>query len=438
MRFEEAEQYIWNRPKFSRKLGLHRVEYILNHFSNPHLKLQIIHVAGTNGKGSVSTYIAGVLMEMGYNVGVYTSPHLLKLNERILLNSIPIDDNQVCRYVEKLIPGEKEMMDHCGECLSEFEVLTIIALLHYSFENPDFVILEVGLGGRLDATNICHPILSVITSISLDHQQFLGDTLEKITAEKSGIIKENVPLVVGKQKDDIVIKTILKKALEFDVKVYFVEEASIVGIGLHGMCVDVKTPFCTKYYHLESSMIGLYQSENIAISVSVIELLYREGYISNPKNRISSGIKKSFIPGRMQVIDENPIVIVDGAHNEMGLFQLKETVKLFLKKKIISGVIFVTGMMKDKVVKKQIKELSDLSENTIFVSLDMQRAMTQKELKEFYFDQNKNSYFEESLEQGVDIARKIALDKNMAVVVAGSLYLVAEVIALYMKDSHEK
>ena len=243
MRFEEAEQYIWNRPKFSRKLGLHRVEYILNHFSNPHLKLQIIHVAGTNGKGSVSTYIAGVLMEMGYNVGVYTSPHLLKLNERILLNSIPIDDNQVCRYVEKLIPVEKEMMDHCGECLSEFEVLTIIALLHYSFENPDFVILEVGLGGRLDATNVCNPLLGIITSISLDHQQFLGDTLEKIAAEKSGIIKENVPLVVGKQKDDIVIKTILKKALEFDVKVYFVEEASIVGIGLHGMCVDVKTPF---------------------------------------------------------------------------------------------------------------------------------------------------------------------------------------------------
>lgn len=438
MHFEEAERYIWNRPKFSRKLGLHRVEYILKHFSNPHQKLQIIHVAGTNGKGSVSTYTASILMEMGYDVGVFTSPHMLKLNERILLNNIAIDDNQVCRYVEKLIPVEKEMMEQFGERLSEFEVLTIIALLYYSFENPDFVILEVGLGGRLDATNVCNPILSIITSISLDHQQILGNTLEKIAAEKSGIIKENVPLIVGKQKSDIVVEIVLKKVQVCNTHAYFVEDADIVGIGLYGMFVDVKTPFSTKYNNLESAMIGLYQIENIATSVSAIELLNRIGYITNPEDRISSGIKKSFIVGRMQVIGENPIVIVDGAHNEMGLFQLKETLKLLLEKKIILGVVFVTGMMKDKVVEKQIKELSDLSEKTIFVSLQTERAMTQKELKECYFNLDRNSYFEESLERGIDIARNIALDKNMAVVVGGSLYLVAEVIALYSKDSHEK
>ncbi len=487
MDIREAEEYIWNRPKISRTVGLERMRCMMRCFGNPHKAMKIIHVAGTNGKGSVSTYLGSVLQQAGYRTGVYTSPHLEKVNERISLNGADISDEELVRYAEQIQKTEKLVEQETGEGLSEFEVLTSVAFLYYAQKKADFVILEVGLGGRFDATNICVPLISVITSIGFDHETILGNTVQKIAYEKSGIIKSGVPLVVGVQKRQEAKEVLFLQAKEKQSPIYFVQSEciKITEMEWDSMTADIETPLGKRYPKTESTMSGIYQAENMALALSAIDCLVGQRHISVTEEQIRKGIRDAKISARMEIVSNSPLILVDGAHNSFGLQMLYRTLSYFLQKKKIEGFVFVTGMMRDKNIDAEILALKELSEKVIFVELKGSRALTKKEFIEKFssdkymdekkydtvdiveqedmqvfcgneencciFDKKEGAFSQQSfqkqakkvpvfgedivyastIEQAVKTAMEHIRNKNYAIVFAGSLYLAGEVKMLF-------
>lgn len=399
-------------------LNLENVQNTLNLLENPEEKLNIIHIAGTNGKGSCSTFISSVLIEEGYKVGVYTSPSILSFYERIKINNLEIsekDFSDIVLEIEKIT--EKNNIP-----ITEFEVFTLVSILYFAKENTDYVILEVGMGGRLDATNgINKTLLSIITNIGKDHTEYLGNKIEEIAAEKAGIIKKDTPLVVYDQ-DEKVISVLKEKALELNSEFILCDFNSLEIIEQN---ID-KTIFnFDKYKDIEIKLIGNHQCKNASLAIKAMEELKKLGIEISDKS-IYTGLKNAYIVGRFQVLNNNPLVIIDGAHNIQGVKALNMSLKnLYPNEKFV----FITGFLKDKDYMSAIESLAPMAQAFVAVEPNNERALDSLELKSFIGFLNDESYNA----QKMNIALDFVLEnyKEEKIIILGSFYLVKDAVEYF-------
>lgn len=354
MTYQETIQYLFNStPVFEHvgaaayKPGLYNTHELDQHFGHPHTAYKTIHVAGTNGKGSCSHTLAAILQEAGYKVGLYTSPHLVDFRERIRVNGHPISEQRVIDFVEQ----ERAFFEPLNP--SFFELTTALALLYFKEQQVDVAIIEVGLGGRLDCTNIITPVLSLITNISFDHTQFLGNTLEQIAAEKAGIIKQHVPVVIGETTPET--RTVFEqKAAICKAPIYFAEEES--EILSSKVCQTGGRDYITQHFgNLHGQLGGEYQERNANTVLKALPLL-QEIFNITPNNIVRGFANVTTLTGlrgRWEKLRENPVVICDTGHNVAGWKWLAPQIKSVVCRKLR----LVFGMVDDKDVETVIKLL---------------------------------------------------------------------------------
>ena len=398
MDYRKTLEYLYSLESSKIKLGLENIQNLLNKIGNPEKQLKFIHVAGTNGKGSVCAMLFYILKEAGYKVGLYTSPHLKKFNERIRINENFITDKEIVDYFLRIKPHITSQ--------SFFEITTAMAFLYFNDKNIDLVVLEVGLGGRLDATNVVIPLVSVITNIGIEHTELLGNTIEKIAFEKAGIIKNNVPVVTGAKGNALdVIKKIAKE-----------KNAPLFLAKRYG---DVKFNYLN----------GNFQQENKNIALTTIDTLKNFHPIKISQKQIKNGIKKTKWPARLQFISKN--VLVDCAHNHSSFEVLRNELNVIKKQKNIKYFIFVVGIQNDKNIPMMLKTINHLISTIIFTKSKNEKASKPQYLLEIFNKINTNKEIKTKIIQNskkaLSYAEKIA-KKNDLIVVAGSIYLAGDII----------
>ena len=313
-----AESILKSYQHFGIHLGLERIKQLLKKLDNPQQKVPVIHIAGTNGKGSVCAYLSSILTAAGYRVGRYTSPHLIDWTERICINQKPISPTELQQYLERVIAATQ----NDTETPTQFEIITAVAWLYFAEQKADIAVIETGLGGRLDATNVCeNPLVSVITSISLEHWQILGPTVADIAGEKAGILKAKCPVVIGELPESAIV-VMEERIQELDCPATWVKPAIDLGQGFaeyqlnqNGAKVKYKLP-----------LLGKIQLMNSAIAIATIEILQHRGWQIS-ETAIQNGIAKTQWPGRLQQTTwKNQTILIDGAHNPAAAIALREYV----------------------------------------------------------------------------------------------------------------
>lgn len=419
MTFNEALEYIHSLLKFGIHPGLSRMDTLLQILGNPHKNIKCVHVAGTNGKGSTSTAISNILIEAGYDVGLYTSPYVTDFLERVQYNGKPIDKELFSQCVE-IIKPEIEKMSEQGAQITEFEALTATAFLCFSELNVDVLVLEVGLGGRLDATNVIDtPLVNVITSLSLDHTAVLGDKIEQIAFEKCGTLKQDGTLVCSygqKESAMSVIKDICKERNNTLI-IPEQSEIEVTEQSIFGM------QFNYKKQAYRTILSGTHQVQNMTTVIEVVNVLKEKGYTITEEN-IKNGILKTRLPARVEVISENPLVILDGGHNEDGAKAFYNAVRdCFDSNK---KLIVIAGMMNDKAVENSLKPLISKADTFIAVTPENPRAMKAEELGKIAKKYCHNVLVCDNANSAVDSV-KTKITENDMLFVVGSLYLAGEV-----------
>lgn len=399
MNIQKTLDELYDLSIFGIKLGLDNIKEILNRLGNPQNRYKTIHIAGTNGKGSTASMIESILIEKGYSVGKYTSPHIVRFNERIVLNNVEISDEEIVKYYSII----REKMGNLPATF--FEVTTAIMFLYFAEKNIDYLVLEVGLGGRYDATNVIIPELSIITSISLDHLNILGNTLLEIAREKAGIIKDNRKVFVIDTNEDV------KKAVtEKTSSCIFVKEKFEYSTRLDNLKLTTITTIDNEEF--EIPLFGKFQGDNFLLVYAAMKELGIDNYT------IRKGLSKVKWPGRFEIIAKNPLIILDGAHNEDSSLKLMENLKEIGNKE---DICFLSSILEDKDIGKIIKNFSQVANKIVYTSLaNYHRGLTALELyhKDIHFENKK--YFED-IKEAYNEAKK-----SKIVVVAGSFYLLCE------------
>lgn len=409
----EAIDFIHSLERFGSKLGLETTTELLSRIGNPQDKLKFVHVAGTNGKGSTSSYIANSLMAAGYKTGIYISPYVNVFNERIQINGQYIPDDDLAEYATII----KDAIDNTC-CPTEFEVVTAIGMLHFAKNNCDYVVLEVGLGGRFDATNVIStPEVAVITSISIDHTEILGDTIGKIAYEKCGIIKNGGKVVSYCDNETEANDVIKKTSLENNCSLTICDKSLITPLEFK----KGKTTFNYKGEEYSISMIGKHQIYN---AVTAIETLFALGI---PVDTIKQGLYKTQFGGRLEIINENPTVLIDGAHNYSGVLALKDALTKYYGDKKIT---LVMGILKDKEYEKCIKELAPLAQNFIATEPQNPRKLDKEQLGNIASKYNSNVIVAQNKEDAIKKALEIG---NDVICICGSLYLIGNIDQIFNK-----
>jgi dihydrofolate synthase/folylpolyglutamate synthase len=421
--YNEAIAWIHGRLKFGVKPGLKRMEWLLDELQHPERNIPTIHVAGTNGKGSTVSYMLHMLTEAGYKVGTFTSPYIETFNERISVNGQPISDQEMLELVNEVMPlVEKIEKTELGGP-TEFEIITTMMFLYFGkYNKPDFLLLETGLGGRLDSTNIIKPIVSIITNVGYDHMNILGSTITEIAAEKAGIIKDQVPVLTGVQ-DRGALTVIRNAADERRAPLYVLDEEIMI---LESTLKDGKevfsldTPF-QHHDHLLLSMKGEHQIKNAALAVAAIDYLKQMNKIKISEIQLCHGLDKTSWKGRFEKVSSNPEVIIDGAHNKQGIESLLDTLKRHYPNK---NIHFLFSALKDKDYIEMIEQLSSIATTIHFTTFDFPRAASANELFSVC-DLQEKSYSEDWR----DILKKLVEDfkdsKEDLLVVTGSLYFIS-------------
>ena len=418
MTYEQAIDYINSFLQFGIKPGLERVKFLLEMLGNPQKKLKFIHVAGTNGKGSTCTFISSILKASGLNTGLFTSPFVLDFRERFQINGNMISKEDFVDVLEYIIPFVKKMPKNGNE-LTEFELITVIALVWFERKNCDVVVLEVGLGGRLDATNVLEDaLISVITSISYDHMNILGPTIREIAAEKAGILKPNGTLVLYPNQDEEAFLTVKNIAENLKNKIIIPDLNSLsnVKFNLNG------TQFTYLNETFTVNLLGKHQIYNAITVISVARALANFGLKISVAD-MKSGLMKAKFFSRLEIISKTPLVILDGAHNLDGARVLADAINLYLSGK---RVVAIVGMLKDKEISKVLGLVAPLISDFIVVQPDNPRAMDKFELNELVKIFNENSVVAEDLSVAVGLAFK-KLTEDSVLLVFGSLYLASQI-----------
>ncbi|MCX6664612.1 MAG: bifunctional folylpolyglutamate synthase/dihydrofolate synthase [Euryarchaeota archaeon] len=420
MNEKETLEWIFSFEKHGMRLGLERITSLLNTLGNPQDTLNVIHVAGTNGKGSVCNYISSILQKAGYRVGVYLSPHLQRFSERIIINNKEISSHDLITLVERIRPLVEEMQKQ-NQTPTFFEIVTAIAFRYFKEQKVDYTVVEVGLGGRLDATNVVSPLVCVITDISLEHTEILGKSIKKIAFEKAGIIKNNIPVVTAAKQDaQTVIQTIAK---EKNSSLIIIEKSQIKRLTSTMTSQEFSINGHFKEYIVKTSLLGEFQGENIALSIAAIEMLQMNGvYITDAD--IADGISAAFNPGRMEIISEKPMILLDGAHNPSGMKMLAISLK---KDFTYNQLILVLGIFKDKDIKTMLSTIIPLADIMIATKSTSSRAFEPTTLVTLIKDQGfkKPVHIEPSLTQAIKTAKKLA-KKDDIICITGSLFTVGE------------
>jgi folylpolyglutamate synthase/dihydrofolate synthase len=413
--------------RFGSVLGLERMNIILDKLGNPQDDMKVIHVAGTNGKGSICKYIYEVLRAAGYSVGLYTSPFLEVFNERIEVDGNYITDNELDEYTDIVLAKSREMVEEGYDSPTEFEIVTAIAFLYLRDKHCDYVVLEVGLGGRGDSTNVVkEPLCSVIASISLDHTDRLGDTIAKIAFEKAGIIKEGCPVVINSDKEDA--KEVFRsKAEEMHAELFdaTLVKPEIKEETLEG-CIFSEEILGTIYDDIEISMAGDHQVSNATAALYALTLMEQQGKVAISMKAISEGMKKAKQIGRFEIMSREPFVIIDGAHNPDGSLSLRKTVNAhFAGKKIL----MIVGILADKDVEDVLDNFCAITTDFVATQPQNPRKMNASELAEKMYAKGAKCYIMETPKKAVDYAIAHSNDYDL-ILFAGSLYLIGEVRTL--------
>lgn len=431
MNYKETLEYLYNStPVFEHvgasayKEGLQNTLALDEHFGHPHLKFRTIHIAGTNGKGSCSHTIASILQEAGYKVGLYTSPHLVDFRERIKVNNVCISEKEVVEFVE----SERDFFEPLHP--SFFELTTAMAFQYFEKEHVDIAVIEVGLGGRLDCTNIITPILSIITNISFDHTQFLGDTLEKIAAEKAGIMKRGIPVVIGEYNDET--KSVFEvRAKELDAPITFAQDSNRI------MSSEAIENGGRKYTTADGNSFvgelgGDYQEKNTRTVLEACRILRDMGIINDEKH-IYEGIKKvcsnTGLLGRWQKISEKPLTVCDTGHNVAGWEYLSEQIKRQRCK--TRRIIF--GMVDDKDI-NSVMSLLPKDAEYYFTQASCKRALNSLTVASIAESHGITGKSYNNVGEAYLQARKEA-DKDDFIFIGGSSYIVADLLAFIAFNS---
>ena len=425
MNYNEAMNYIKNTAKFGSNLGLERTEKILELLDNPHKKLKCIHIAGTNGKGSTTAMLTEILREAGYKVGMYTSPYLEEFEERIQVNGANIPKEDLSKVITEVSAAVEKVVGLGFEHPTEFEIITCAMFLYFFQQKVDYVVVEVGLGGRLDSTNVITPILSIITSISYDHMKILGDTLDKIAYEKAGIIKAGVPLILYPQKQESrdVIKKICferkSKLIEVSANSAELKETSKFNSGRYVQELFIKAN--RDSYDIQLSLLGKHQLLNCAVAIYSVEELINQGvYIE--KKHILRALRKVKWAGRLEVMKKEPLVVIDGAHNIDGIKKLEESIDMYFK---YDNIVLILGILADKQVSDMIEIIAPKAHKIIAVTPNSERAELADELAKEIKKINSNVEVIESYREAYKTALTYCGEQDM-LLISGSLYMIGD------------
>jgi len=419
-----AQDRVHEYLQFGSKLGLERMRELCSMLGSPEKNLKVIHVAGTNGKGSVCRYIYEVLLELGYSAAVFTSPYVGDFRERIEANGEMITEEKLEELADLALAAAEKLTEQ-GDPPTEFEIVTAIGLLYFAEVGPDFAVLEVGLGGRGDSTNIIEkPLVSIITQIALDHMDRLGDTEEKIAWEKAGIIKAGCPVISGAK--GAAAKVIARQAYELGApltdssKIKYKITAKSPGGYTFNTAIAGK-----RYEKIELSMAGEHQVQNAITSLCALDLLHSEGTIRLDAEALYKGIKAARLEARFHVVSERPLIIYDGAHNPDGARALTRTLgELFPEGRIL----FVTSILRDKAVEEMLVEFSGAASAFIATTSANERALPAEELSALIREKGGTVLAESNDPKEAYNTAMDQADAYDAVVFAGSLYMVGEIM----------
>ena len=389
--------------KFKIKLGLENMQVLMKSLGNPEKDYKIIHIAGTNGKGSTASFIEGSLIEAGYKTGKYTSPEIFSFNERVTVNKEEITDEELEDYSSKL----KKIISDNKIDVTFFEITTALMFLYMKDKKIDYLILETGMGGRLDATNIVTPIISLITNVSYDHTDFLGETLEEIAYEKSGIVKDGVPVFFADNKEELLdaIKNktndYINVLKEYSPKMELDKERIKIKVWLEK---DV----------FELSLFGEHQVNNFLLAYKALK------YLGIKDEIIKRAVSKVVWRGRFEIVSKDPFIILDGAHNEEAAKVLSSNVKKLFKE---NETVFIISILKDKNIDGILKNIKKCTDTAIFTGINNERGFSSSEMFNVGKDYFKNVYEESDLINSVKLAKKIG---KKAIIICGSFYLLKD------------
>lgn len=418
MNFEEVISLINTHRGTGEKQTLERVQQLMDKIGNPEKKIKAVHVAGTNGKGTTCALLSSVLIESGLKTGIYTSPHLETIHERIKINKDMISTVDLIHYTEQVNPYVREIEEKRKEKMYSFEILTAAAFLYFVEKECDIIVLETGMGGSFDATNtVVDPIVSIITSIGKDHMHKLGNTVEEITVHKAGIIKKNTSVIVYPMRDSI-MSVIENKALEMNAPMTLVDKQDVI---LKSQDVNEQTFDYKMFKDMSMKMIGEHQLYNTALAIEGLMEVQKAGYPVSDQH-IVQGIYKAEWPGRMEKISDEPTVFIDGAHNVPGVTALAKNIENLFPDEPIT---FFIGIMKDKEFMKMIDLAEDKASKMYILSPDEGQGFDPYEVTK---DLRKLGYPAEAKESIEDIVHYIEhrAGKDEKIIIFGSLYLVGD------------
>jgi len=420
--YQESLQYLVNLTTFGFNFGLERIQELLKRLENPESRLRVVHVGGTNGKGSTVAMIARILREAGHKVGVFTSPHLHDYRERMTINGQMIPKEKIIQEITRVRPHLEEMVAGGFEHPTEFEVSTALALLYFADENVDFALIEVGLGGAIDSTNVVTPLISVLTNVGMDHMDYLGPDVISIAKVKAGIIKPN-SMVVTASEDPDVISILREQASAMGVPLWLVGEdvrfeskwsgeleQEFDLIGLHA-----------NYSKLRLRLMGYHQVINAATAVTVCELLSSEYGATIPREAIYAGLRDVEWLGRLELLSLKPKILLDAAHNVDGAQALVKALPLYVRDRLI----LCLGMLADKEREKVITMLAPLADEIIITRPNSPRAGDWKALGSLAEQYGRPVVCIETPEEAVNYALK-RLGENDMLCVTGSIYMLAD------------
>jgi dihydrofolate synthase / folylpolyglutamate synthase len=411
MDLEKSLNKLYSLHTYGIKLGLENISHFLTLLGNPHTKIKTIHIAGSNGKGSTAAFMASILQELKYKVGLYTSPHFSRFNERIKINGKEIADEKIAKFIE----AYERNIDVFK--LTFFEATTALAFKYFYDEKVDYAVIETGLGGRLDATNLITPLSAIITSISFEHTEILGNTIEKITKEKAAIIKDGIKVFIGilPEEAELLIEEKCKEKNSelFDIKDYIIEKSNSIELYTEELELD----------EWVMPLKGKYQKYNAALAALTISKTLNNDNFRIIENGIKNVLKNTGLQGRYEFFNTSPDIIFDSAHNPEGIYNFLSEFNLNKAKYSHTSLLF--GVMRDKAIKEMLILLKDSFDEVLVTDIDYERSCKVSELEKIA--QEINIIVNKVEKPGEYVSNYRNEDKSNCLVVLGSMYLIGNI-----------